>query len=453
MDIPKSYIIHDTRIAKDFKGITICGYKRLEVMKEYQNCILNNRLEDSVRWCVELHATCLNKQLWDTIKNIYYKYININNPKLYFYILKREKDYKNIINSYPKKHEIITRNNQELRNLFAELTAILTLNKKNNLFVDKSLPNISNKSFDKNEIRKRIISKNLDNINEFINNYTTNEMKLGLNEILTNLNNKNGTYQNCIYWYIWIDKIEKYIKLNSKILIKEFDIENHWIFILWNIILNINSNYVNNKKDEIFIKKLYDKYKYNFKLSQMNQKKYYIFICFYIIKNNMNWNIPLFPQEHLIIQSNCNINSMYENIINNIESKLSNESKNILYKNYYKIINNNNIEKEPIKKIKNTNLDSNINKVLFTSNPDFKCLTEKDNEKELNIENNLISKNMTERDIQKEKLDKQQKKLDLFSNLISYKKTKKNILDYYNDPNNIEINNNNCKNIIFSKRN
>jgi len=184
----------------------------------------------------------------------------------------------------------------------------------------------------------------------------------------------------------------------------------------------------------------------------MNQKKYYIFICFYIIKNNMNWNIPLFPQEHLIIQSNCNINSMYENIINNIESKLSNESKNILYNNYYKIINNN-IEKEPIKKIKNTNLDSNINKVLFTSHPDFKCLTEKDNEKELNIENNLISKNMTERDIQKEKLDKQQKKLDLFSNLISYKKTKKNILDYYNDPNNIEINNNNCKNIIFSKRN
>jgi hypothetical protein len=68
MDIPKSYIIHDTRIAKDFKGVTICGYKRLDVIKEYQNSIINNKLEDAIRWCVELHSTCLNKQLWDSIK-------------------------------------------------------------------------------------------------------------------------------------------------------------------------------------------------------------------------------------------------------------------------------------------------------------------------------------------------------------------------------------------------
>jgi hypothetical protein len=40
MDIPKSYIIHDTRISKDFKGVTICGYKRLDVVKEYQNSII-----------------------------------------------------------------------------------------------------------------------------------------------------------------------------------------------------------------------------------------------------------------------------------------------------------------------------------------------------------------------------------------------------------------------------
>jgi len=454
MDIPKYYIIHDTRIAKDFKGVSICGYKRLDVIKQYQNCIINNRLEDSIRWCVELHATCLNKQLWDIIKSTYIKYIHINNPKLYFYILKREKDYKSIISNFPKKHEIFTRNNQELRNLFSELTAILTLNKKNNIFVEKSLPTISNKSFNNNEIRKRIISKNLDNIHQYVNNSTTSEMKLALNEILTNLSNKNGTYQNCIYWYIWIDKIEKYIKSNSKILIKECEYEDHWVFIIWNIILNFKNNL--HKKDAIFIKKLYDKYKYNFKLSQMNQKKYYLFICFYIIKNNINWNIILYPQEHLIIQSNCNINSMYENIIKNIESNLTSESKIILYKNYYKLLNND--EKENIKKIKDTNLDTEINKVLFTNHPEYKIITEEveDNYFEEPV-NNLISKNMTERDIQIEKIEKQQKKLDMFSNFVSYKKSenilepkKKSVLDYYEESKN-KISND-FKNITFSKR-
>jgi hypothetical protein len=430
MDIPKAYIIHDTRIAKDFKGITICGYKRVDVIKEFQNSMINNRLEDSIRWLVELHSTGLNNQIWESIKNIYIKYIHINNPKLFFYILKREKEYNNILINFPKKHEIFSRNNQEIRNLLAELIAILTLNKKNNIFVEKSLPIISNKSFHKDEVKKRMISKNLDNIHSYVFNSTTNEMKLALNEILTNLFNKNGTYQNCIYWYIWLNKIEKYIKTNSKIVIKENEYEEHWVFILWNIILNSIDNLY--KKDIIFIKKLYDKYKNNFKISKMNQLKYYIFLSFYIIKNKVNWEIFMFPQEHLIIQSNSNINSMYENIILNIEGKLTNDGKKILYENYYKLLYKD--EKNPIIRIKNTDLESNINN-----------------------EENKSDNKLPINNIETVETEIPQKKMDIFSNLISYKK-KKNVIEYYD---NIHLNkdtvnndniNNNFKNITFLKR-
>ena len=135
MDIPQSYIIHDTRIGKDFKGATISGYKIIDVVKSYQNSIINSKIEDATRWCVELHATGLNNRIWESIKTVYLKYINTYNPKFYLYLLKREKDYKNIINKYPKKHEILTRNNQEIRNLYCELTSILVLTKKNNLFL------------------------------------------------------------------------------------------------------------------------------------------------------------------------------------------------------------------------------------------------------------------------------------------------------------------------------
>ena len=97
MDIPHSYIIHDIRTQKDFKGITICGYKRKDVLNAYQNSIINNKLEDAIRWCTELHSTGLNTQIWDSLKMIYIKYIHINSPKYFFYILKREKDYQRII--------------------------------------------------------------------------------------------------------------------------------------------------------------------------------------------------------------------------------------------------------------------------------------------------------------------------------------------------------------------
>ena len=100
MEIPESYIIHDIRTQKDFKGITICGYKRKDVINTFQNCMINNKLEDAIRWCVELHTTGLNNNIWNCIKNVYYKYIHINNPKYFFYLIKREKEYKNIISKY-----------------------------------------------------------------------------------------------------------------------------------------------------------------------------------------------------------------------------------------------------------------------------------------------------------------------------------------------------------------
>ena len=152
MEIPQEYIIHDTRIAKDFKGITISGYKRKDVINVYQNSMINNKLEDAIRWCVELHSTGLNAQIWDSLKTIYYKYIHSNNPKFYFYLLKREKEYFNILKNYSKKHEVFTRNNQEIRNIYAELTAITTITKKNNLFLPKSLPVINQNSFTKEEV-------------------------------------------------------------------------------------------------------------------------------------------------------------------------------------------------------------------------------------------------------------------------------------------------------------
>jgi hypothetical protein len=424
MEIPESYVIHDIRSQKDFKGITICGYKRKDVLNTFQNCMINNKLEDAIRWCVELHATGLNNNIWDSIKNIYFKYIHINNPKYFFYLLKREKEYKNIISKYPKKHEIYTRNNQEIRNLYAELTAISSLIKKNNIFLPRSLPVINNKSFEKDDIHKRMISKDLDKINDFIFNTTTNEMKLALNEISNNLSLRHGTFENCIYWYLWLEKIENLKKKENNILFsnnvsnnenKYFD---HWIFILWKILNNIGEKYIE-KNNLIFLKKLYHEYIKNFKISHINKKKYYIFIAFFIIKNNVNWNINIFQNEHLIIQSNANINIMYENIIKNNESNLSIDAKNILYKKYNQLYYNINNTNTIPKKIKNTNLDEDINVVMFTNYPDYKESSLTNNE---NMKKELISKNMSIRDVEDSKLDIKNKKIDALVNFVTYKK-------------------------------
>ncbi len=453
MNIPNNYIIHDIRSEKDFKGITICGYKRKDVINAYQNSIINNKLEDAIRWCTELHSTGLNNQIWDSLKTIYIKYIHVNSPKYFFYILKREKDYLRIIENYPKKHEIFSRNNQEIRNLYCELTSISCLTKKNNLFLPKSLPTINSKSFESNEIKKRIISKNLDDIIDYVHNSTSNEAKLALNEILKNISSRHGTLQNCLYWYLWLEKIENN-KKSGEIILKhnnEDKYYDHWTTILWNIILDFK-HYLN-KNDLILLKKIHHVYKKNFKPSQVSKKKYYFFIAFYILKEHINWNINIFVNEYLIIQANANINKMYENIIKNIESNLSHESKSILYKKYNHLFNNmNNTKNIMPKKVIDTHLNDDINKVIYTNYPEYKELNniEEDEsnliikkEKEIikkqkggTKEELLINKNMSLKDINDQKIELKDKKIDAFKQFIAYK-TKKNIENHHEKPKNI----------------
>ena len=511
MNIPEDYIIHDTRVAVDFKGVSICGYKRLDVVSAYQNAMMNNKLEDSIRWCAELHSTGLNAQIWSSIYNIYFKYIHINHPKFFIYFLKREREYYKIINNYPKRHEIFTRNNQEIRNLLCEITSIAALTKKNNLFLPKSLPKVGEKDFAKENIQKRMISRNLDELNDFIYNTTTNEMKIGLNEILINLGSKRGTFENCLYWYLWLEKVidhrkkEKVMPSSNQIIFETWKINkvkkiinggeegengeseqskyfDSWVYIIWDIILYFYENL--DKNNAIYLKKIHNLYKKNFKLTQISSKKYYIFIAFYIIKKNINWNANLYPIEYLIIQTNANINSVYKNIILNLESNLSKEMKERLYKKYYEIffqevnkskgrINGN------LTKIKDTSLDKDLNTIVYSKHGGYIKKESKDeddsgegfavgednyedendeendnddyNSNNSNQKNNLVYKNKTGRDVLDGIEDKKLKKLSAFADLITYKssvpKERTDLdLDNSNNDNNI------LKEIQFSKK-
>jgi hypothetical protein len=451
ISIPYNYVVYDTRTPNDFKGISICGYKRSDVIKEYQNAMINNKLEDAIRWCVELHSTGLNSQILTSLRTIYIRYIHINNPKLFFYLNKREKEYMNIVNGCSKKHEIFTRNDQEIRNLFSELTSISTLTKKNNLFLQKSLPTINQSSFLPENIKKRMISKNTDYIMEYVFNNTNSEVTFALNEILNNLLFKNGTFENCIYWYLWLEKLDSIQKkqinpcgIGSVIFTnKKVDKDiyfDHWIFILWNIFNSFEAKL--EKRDFTFIKKLEKIYKNKFKPSQISSKKFYLFIVFYIIKKNINWNIYLFHQEHLILQSVANINKMYGNIISTITNHLSNEQKNILFQNYNILKIGFTQKNKQIKKIKNTSIESSveislnqdINKVIPTHYPEYIDMTKQlisedynnPNDKHNQHKSNVISKNMNMQDILDEKELRKAKKIQAFTGFVSYKKNSPN---------------------------
>ena len=467
MNFPNKYLVYDIRSSKDLKNSTISGYKKIDVINAFHNSILNNNIEESVKWCVELHISCYDKDIWKSFYNIYFKNIHFKNPKLFIYLLKREKLYQNIINNYPKNHYLFSRNNIEIRNLYAELTCFLNNSPKSNLFLNKSLPSLNINKINNDELKKRMISKNKLEIEQFIFSDTDNTTKLCLNEIYNHLKEENDkiNIKNIFFWYLYLEKNKnskkKDIEINKKnINVMDFfneeknklnnsnneinKYDTHWTFLLWNII-----NFYKNKLEKsniILIEKLESYYKNKFKISQVTSKKYIFLYSFYIIKNNINWSTSLIFQEHIYIQTNANINNMYLNILKNIYLELDKEHQELYFKKYYKSIQsylNKNTKEIDLTKI---DMNQNLNKILLKShnfiskkknNNDINIINDVNNSNDINNfsknNTNLINKNKTMNDVINEKEQKTIKKLDLFVNYFIQKKDKtpKKVFDYY----------------------
>ena len=476
LNIPEPYMILDLRPPNEFKGVTISGFKKQDVVTIFQNSMINSKLEDSLKWMVELHSSGLNNNIWDSLFQVYFKYIHLQNPHLYLYLMKRFKEYNKMVSILPtKKHEIFTKNDMEIRHLFTELVAIQTLTKKNNLFLPKSLPKIDKTFYSKETIQRHMISNNLDQIYNFVHVQQDNDIKLALNEILTNLESEHGTFSNCIYWYLWLEKVEN-LKKKDKLSPVVFDKKDvkpvHnvdeefwalWIWSLWDIILHIVQE--KSEKKKYYVEKMYEDYRYEFKPFQINKKKLLFFMAFYVLKNQIDWNIPLYTHESFIIQSCGNINTLYREIKNHIEQDLSLDDRNTLYEEYLSLHNNlmemkqNKEEmfrpsKEP-EKIKNTC----ISQIDPTHHPHIKPLSrgtfreeipnieyhhmieeqarilEKDFEKEIykgtrarqrdtsNVKSMVerIRKNINEDDDENNDDEQKNKKLELYTQFISYK--------------------------------
>ncbi len=429
MNIPDDYVIHDIRPPKDFSSLTISGYKRTDVIKAFQISMISLKLEDAIRWCIELHATGCDSKVFETIFQVYMENINVYHPKFFFYYLKQKKHLDSILEPFqPQKKTFFSRNHQEIRNGLVELTAIVTLAKKNTFFSNKAFSKIDKHAEEKEELQKRMIAKNLDELTDFIYGSTTKDMKLALNEILWNLGTKSGTYQACIYWYYWLEKM---VKKNKPVFHTiEFSKSarddrksphfDHWIFILWKII-TARANLAKIHDDsKTWIKKLEKDYKESFKPNAFTKNKFHIFIAFYLLKNPVNWNCNLYPQEHLVIQSIGNVNQMYGFISTSLEQGLNQDQKTFIRKKYYQTVftTMDKIEKGiPLKKVVNTQINTkniedwdrddnlkeqfmrqqkalerkkDINVVQFTQYPDLKIISPP-NDFNINMFNNMQS--------------------------------------------------------------
>ena len=291
------YRVRDTRDYSEFKKMSIFKYKISDLNKLFFNNIINQKINYSIIILIELHCSGHLSSIIKILIKIYFNFINLKNPNLFHYFMRRILHLQDLLLEYKKKEYIQTRNNQEIRNLLCELTAILTFCPKSNLFIAKSLPKVkesvnlkSNRLDYIYTIEKSIIGENIED----------NDLRMYLNEIIyLLLESKN--YEKLMYIYLSVKKQYKDMELFHKIIFK----------IVMYYIDNVN------QQKQIYIKLLIQNY--SNKLFNKPIREKIVFMIFYVYLNEINFYKNIIYQDEGVLLVSSKINILYKNFNDKID--------------------------------------------------------------------------------------------------------------------------------------
>ena len=321
MDVPPESTIVDERKKKEFTKFTISKYKRTEVLKSLLSSLTEQKVELACTWLVELHCSGQMETTWKQL--IYYmsEQINTNSPYIALWTWKMYERYIKLEELFDKQWIHETRNNQQMRNLIADLIVILLFSRKIDAFNKKIIPKVMPDDFNREVIKQKLIAKNSYMICNIIDTRDPPELQLALNEFATHLNRDPSSFDETVYWLQWMIAYEEECKkMGAKVECAGIKLKNinekfytDWIWYIWQIIVK-EAEYRNEKPLFRQIVALYKLYKLNFSTSTRKRKMVHIYHAIKLIKTNVDWTIPLIDKYHIRVQVCGNINQLYKQI-------------------------------------------------------------------------------------------------------------------------------------------
>jgi len=403
------YKINDYRILSFFKDKTFSGYMKAAVIQKFNKCLLEDSIEESCFWAVELIISGQIDKVLDKILNVYNKYVHINNPNLSEYLFtKYEILVKIIKNDYYKLNSLNIRNNQIVRNYIAELITLVCLSKK-----DKPLKlcSIKAEEFNINKIKDRLKANN-DLLGDILREGDPGEVKIILNEFYFSLTNKN--YKDSIYWLSWMLEWSKInIKKNKRYKIGFRHIKGidklqcyDMIWIFWEVILKFTYK-LDNDKITSQIMSMYKFFKINFKSGILNKKMVFVIHAIKFLTSSIFLDQKIVNNYGIYIQACGNINYIYKDLKKNEQANDPNYDKkiNLLSSSVESVSRKKSNDTNPknLKKNENENKNNNKNKntkpkELSESSKKFDLLSQIDSKRlsDNSIKNKIVKKKKEE---------------------------------------------------------
>ena len=286
-------LIEDTRKLIDFKNITFSKFEKNKVVTELLSCLINAKLEESLYWTAEMVCSGHFLDLWDTVLLFVAKHVHLGNPKLPIYILMRFNNFKEIIKNYDTD-SLDVRNNEQLRQLFAEIICVLWQSKKKH---SMDIVKLDSTDFGLSEITMKLRAPDTTYITDIFKQDDPKEIYIALNELAFHISPNSKNSISACYWLEWIIEFEN---INKKKRIKclahkrtfdgvSSDYDRDIIWIIWELILTKSTNSIHKK----IINALLRLYSMHFSLVLKKKRRFIIYFAISILTDHVDLAVDI----------------------------------------------------------------------------------------------------------------------------------------------------------------
>ena len=313
--------INDIRLAQDFQGISFSNFKKSDVKKKLIESLIAEKVEPACYWCSEFVCAGHYGDIWEIVLYYMSKHIHLGNPHIAVYIELRYNVFRNIMNQGIFTSELDSRNNEQLRKLFAEMMCVLALSTKKPSFEQMKIK--STEEFNFLHFSSKLKADNANYIGNSFLPKDPKECLMAMNEFAYSLSEKGRNMSYACYWIEWTLEFETLCKKRKQQLkceLRNYRVENKFrqqlVWLMWDILLD----YADRSRNEMIVKimnSLKSLFVIKFTESTPKKRRYLLYYAVELLTENVQTGIRILPDKTLLEKVTQNIDLIYKQIKKN----------------------------------------------------------------------------------------------------------------------------------------
>ena len=317
--------INDVRMPNEFKGESFSHYKKTAVRDQLISNMCKGKIEPACYWSAELICAGQYQDLWEILLHYIGKHIHLGNPKIVSYLEMRYQIFRNIMTNAIYTNELQLRNNQNMRELFAEIIAVLTFSNRKHSFEAIKINRIE--EFDITQMSDRLKATNVQFAEPVFMKKDPKEVYIPINEFCYHISFEKKSMLQACYWIEWIIEFDIICRKKKENCLcekrSEYPVEiksqRDIIWLIWDSLLHYGE-----KLNNLFLLKLLRSIlnlfciKYTYGSSK--KRRYLLYFAVGLLCEPVQFDIELIQNKEMIRNIVTKINEIYKQIKNNEES-------------------------------------------------------------------------------------------------------------------------------------